>query len=47
MRKIIVKETNIETIEEVQNLGFILMQYMIDCNQKRMEVSRKGIEQLI
>lgn len=46
-RKILIKEANIDTIEELQNLAYILIQYMIDCNQKRIEVSKTEIEDLI
>ncbi len=42
-----VKQASIDTIEELQNLAYILMQYMIDCNQKRVEVSKTEIEELI
>lgn len=46
-RKLIVKETVIESDEELRNHALILLQYMMDLNQKRVTVVYEEIEDLI
>lgn len=42
-----VKASNVDSEEEMKNSAYILMQYMMDLNEKRVEVSKDDIENLI